>query len=130
MSISPITAISSGPKTGAVTQASLNYDAFLKLLVTEMKNQDPSKPMDPTQTVTQLATFSQVEQAVSTNSKLDTILARSAIAQAGSLVGKHISFQDGEAGKIISVTADSAGLSVTLDTGTTVSLDGNATVSA
>jgi flagellar basal-body rod modification protein FlgD len=46
------------------TRATANFDAFLQLLVTQLKHQDPLKPMDPTQTVTQLATFASVEQSV------------------------------------------------------------------
>ena len=55
----------------AATQAAasdpLGKDAFLKLLVAQMKNQDPLNPQDPTQSVTQLAQFSALEQAVQTN---------------------------------------------------------------
>jgi flagellar basal-body rod modification protein FlgD len=37
---------------------------FLQLLVAQMKNQDPTNPSDPTQFVTQLAQFSQLEQVI------------------------------------------------------------------
>src|SRR5581483_10586188 len=39
---------------------SLDYDAFLRLLIAQMKNQDPTKPTDPSQFVAQLASFSSV----------------------------------------------------------------------
>ena len=39
------------------SNASLNYDSFLKLLVAQMKNQDPTEPMDAAQQMAQLATF-------------------------------------------------------------------------
>eukprot|EP01037_Dinobryon_pediforme_P007281 gene7281-7352_t len=54
---SAATSTSSTSSTGA-KQANVNYNQFLQLLIAEMKNQDPTKPMDPTQTVSQLATFS------------------------------------------------------------------------
>ncbi len=46
---------------------------FLHLLTTQLKNQDPTQPTDPTQFVAQLAQFSAVEQQVQTNSSLGTI---------------------------------------------------------
>ena len=45
-------------------------DVFLKLLVAQMKNQNPEKPQDPTQMSSQLAQFNMVEQQMSTNQYL------------------------------------------------------------
>ena len=67
--------------TSPAGNASLDYDAFLKLLVAELKNQDPTEPMKSTDYVAQLATFSNVEQAIQTNSKLDSLLSSTALAQ-------------------------------------------------
>ena len=77
MNVDMTTTIPVGAKPGAATQTSktaVDYQSFLKLLIAEMKNQDPTKPMDSTQYVAQLATFSQVEQSVQINTKLDQIL--------------------------------------------------------
>jgi flagellar basal-body rod modification protein FlgD len=68
----------------------VDYDAFLKLLVAEMKNQDPTSPMESTEYVAQLAAFSQVEQSVQINAKLDNILQASALTQATAMIGKEI----------------------------------------
>lgn len=46
---------------------------FLQLLVTQLKNQDPTNPVDGTQFVAQLATFSQLEQMINANTKLQQI---------------------------------------------------------
>ncbi len=53
----------------------VDYDTFLKLLIAQARNQDPTNPTDPSQYVQQFATLSQVEQAVRTNTKLDEIIA-------------------------------------------------------
>ena len=79
----------------SATGASVDYQAFLKLLVAEMKNQDPTEPMDSTQYVAQLASFSQVEQSVQINKKLDQMLQTSAVAQADALLGHTITSADG-----------------------------------
>jgi flagellar basal-body rod modification protein FlgD len=93
---SPTDAKSASVTPASAAKAQVDYQSFLKLLVTEMKNQDPTKPMDATQYVAQLATFSQVEQAVQTNTKLDRLLQSSALAQADGIIGRTITSADGE----------------------------------
>jgi flagellar basal-body rod modification protein FlgD len=61
---------------GAITnqsQFSTAYSQFLSMLTTELKNQDPTSPMDTTQFTNQLVGFSQLEQQLQTNTKLDTL---------------------------------------------------------
>jgi flagellar basal-body rod modification protein FlgD len=66
---------------------------FLRLLTTQMQNQDPSKPMDPTSFVTDLTQMSQLE---STNNMNDSMLAMAASFQSmqtmsgASLIGKNV----------------------------------------
>lgn len=55
-------------------KASSDYESFLQLMTTQMKNQDPLKPMDSTQFVSQLAQFSGVEQQVNMNKKLEELI--------------------------------------------------------
>lgn len=51
-----------------------DFQTFLTLLTTQLQNQDPLEPMDSTEFVSQLASFSAVEQQVQSNTKLDAIL--------------------------------------------------------
>ncbi|OBQ73689.1 MULTISPECIES: flagellar hook assembly protein FlgD [Mesorhizobium] len=103
------------------SKTAVDYNSFLKLLIAEMKNQDPTKPMDSTQYVAQLATFSQVEQSVQTNTKLDQIMQSSALSQADALIGRNITSADGKTtGTVASVTLGSNGLIAVLQDGTTV----------
>lgn len=116
------------PAIGAPSQAaqsaaasspqSVDYQSFLRLLVAQMKNQDPTSPMEATDYVAQLATFSQVEQSVQINNKLDSILQASTFAQAGDLIGKYITSADGEiAGNIREVRLYSDGILAILANG-------------
>ncbi|MGG7566969.1 flagellar hook capping FlgD N-terminal domain-containing protein [Rhodovulum sp. DZ06] len=50
-----------------------DFETFLKLLTTQMRNQDPLKPLESTEFVAQLATFSAVEQQVASNKRLESI---------------------------------------------------------
>ncbi|KRB19310.1 flagellar hook assembly protein FlgD [Mesorhizobium loti] len=107
--------------TTPTSKTAVDYQSFLKLLIAEMKNQDPTKPMDSTQYVAQLATFSQVEQSVQTNTKLNQIMQSSALSQADALIGRNITSADGKTtGTVASVTLGSNGLIAVLQDGTTV----------
>ncbi len=89
----------------------LGYDAFLKLLLAQMKNQDPTKPMDATQYVSQLATLSQLEQTIKQSDKLDQLLDRAAYEQGVSLLGKTLSVKEGNISGIVAaveILADGA----------------------
>lgn len=80
----------------ASSKATLNYNDFLQLLIAQMKNQDPTSPMDASQQISQLASFSQVEQQIQTNSHLETVLQNQWISQASDYIGKQIMSADGK----------------------------------
>ncbi|MBL4807493.1 MAG: flagellin biosynthesis protein FlgD [Rhodobacteraceae bacterium] len=62
-----------------------DFQTFLLLLTAQLKNQDPLKPVDSTEFVAQLATFSSVEQQVLSNKKLESILEALANGATGGL---------------------------------------------
>lgn len=108
----------------------LGYDAFLKLLVAQMQNQDPTKPMDSTEFVAQLASFSNVEQNVKLNAKLDALITATALNQADALIGKYVSNFDGTvSGKVVSVQAFSDGAVAELDNGKVLMLEAGVKIS-
>lgn len=123
MNVDMTTTIPTGANstTTSTSKTAVDYQSFLKLLIAEMKNQDPTKPMDSTQYVAQLATFSQVEQSVQTNTKLDQIMQSSALSQADAIIGRSITSADGKTtGIVASVTLSSSGLIAVLQDGTLV----------
>ncbi len=61
-----------------------NENTFLQLLVAQLKNQNPSQPMDGTTFVTQLAQFSELEQSLASRQDLDAIVAKYAPATTSS----------------------------------------------
>jgi flagellar basal-body rod modification protein FlgD len=108
----------------------VNYDSFLKLLVAQAKNQDPTNPTDSTQYLSQLAAFSSVEQMVQTNSKLDQLIASQSLVQANSLLGLHVTSLDGStAGTVEAVTFSNGAPVATLDNGTSLVIDNTVSVS-
>ena len=123
----PSTAAASTSSTSAAT---VDYNSFLKLLVAELQNQDPTSPADPTQYMSQLASFSAVGQTVQTNTKLDTLLTSSALTQAEGTVGRKVTSADGStSGTVTSVAIGSGGtVTATLDSGKTVVMGSGVTV--
>ena len=110
-------------KSASGVAASMNADTFLTLLMAQLKNQDPTKPMDSTAYVGELATFSQVEQATKTNSKLDSLLSSSFHSQADQIIGRTITSADGNTtGEVQSVKITSEGALARLTNGKDVLL--------
>ena len=126
----PAASTSSASSAAATaTTQSLNYNDFLSLLMAEMQNQDPTAPMDPSQMVSQLATVSEVGQAVQTNTSLASLLTSTSLTQAEQLVGQTITSSDGStSGQVASVSVTSTGAVATLTNGSTVPLANGATV--
>lgn len=69
------TGVTQAAKGGSTTTGLSDYDDFLSLLTTQLKNQDPLNPQDSTAFVEQIATFTGVEQQLNTNAKLDQLIA-------------------------------------------------------
>lgn len=105
------------------SRANLDYNAFLRLFIASMKNQDPTKPNDPAQTLSQLASFSNVEQSIKLNDKLDALLSSTNASLAAALIGKTVSSLDGQvSGTVLSVDNTNAGLVAQLDGGRSINL--------
>ncbi len=107
----------------------LDYQAFLKLFMAQLNNQDPTAPMDSSQFVAQLASFAQVEQAYLTNSKLDSLLTAQSLNIGDSAIGHTVTSGDGEtSGVVKSVKITSDGPVATLDNGDTLTLGDGVTI--
>jgi flagellar basal-body rod modification protein FlgD len=129
MSVSPVNGVTTPTSQAPAASAAIDYNSFLKLLTAEMQNQDPTDPADTTQWVGQFAQFSQVEQALQMNGKLDTMLSAMALTQAGSLIGRSLTSADGSvSGTIASVRVASGSAVATLADGRQVAIGDGITV--
>lgn len=82
----------------SAASAAADFDSFLNLLTAQLRNQDPLQPIDSTQFVAQLASFSTVEQLIGTNERLDTLAAQLGGDRSGTLatwIGQQVSLTDG-----------------------------------
>src|SRR5690242_8710914 len=94
-STSPAATSSSSTTSAATTGFGSNFNTFLTLLTTQLKAQDPTSPLDTNQFTQQLVQFAQVEQSISTNDKLSSLVSMQTSDQAISalpLVGKTVQF--------------------------------------
>ena len=117
--------------SSAAQKATLDYNSFLKLLIAQLKNQDPTNPMDSTEYVAQLATFSSVEQAIQTNERLDSILTNAALSQAESMLGRFVESPDGfVSGRVTSIRIEQDGATLILEGGEQIALTPGVTIYA
>jgi flagellar basal-body rod modification protein FlgD len=99
---------SGGTSPASVTAKStptIGYDAFLELLIAQLRNQDPTNPVDSAQYVSQLAALSELEQSVKQTTAIDRISAKFDISIASSIVGKRVATEDSALNGIV-VAAD------------------------
>lgn len=72
------------------TNGQLGANAFLQLLTTELQNQDPTQPMDDTQSVSQLAQFSALQYQQQLTSSFQSFQSNFGVLQTASLIGKQV----------------------------------------
>ena len=101
--------------TNTLTKLAGNFTDFLSLLTTQLKNQDPTAPMDTNQFTSQLVQFTSVAEQISTNTTLGSLLTSSLsqqLSQASNLVGQAVTFS----GTTVPLQSGSAALQYTAAT--------------
>lgn len=126
MAVSGVGTVGTNTTTKTADTASksqMDYNAFLQLLLAQMKNQDPTEPMDSTAYMGQLASFSNVEQGMKMNTKLDSLMSAFYLNQADGVIGRTVTTADGAtSGKVTSVSIYSDGAVAKLENGKQVLL--------
>ena len=96
-------ATSSQTKSDDMVGLGDNLNSFLTMLTTQLKNQDPMSPLDTNQFTQQLVSFSQVEQAIKTNTQLASLvslISTNTLASSLSLVGKKVAVDSAQMGLV------------------------------
>ncbi len=79
-----------------ITSASDMQMDYMKLLVTQLQYQNPLEPMSNEEMSSQLAQFSQLQQLENMNTSFSDVLSATNRTYANSLIGKTVSFKDGD----------------------------------
>jgi flagellar basal-body rod modification protein FlgD len=122
------TAATSNPTASAATTGSstLDQDAFLKLLVAQLKYQDPSSPSDPSQFMAETAQFTMVQKLDALSALDQKVLDATKAQSAAGLIGRQVTYSDlagkPHTGTVTGTTYGSQNPTLTVD-GTTVALD-------
>jgi len=105
MTVSAVTATQTATaENNTAATKSLGQEDFLKLLITQLRNQDPLEPMKDQEFIAQLASFSSLEQVTNLNKQFgdlnsylkDSLYALSSVQQATACLGNEIEYLDGE----------------------------------
>lgn len=100
--------------------SSLGPDAFLNLLTTQLKNQNPLSPIDDTQSVAELAQFSQLQAATNLSKSFTTFQQNFGVTQSASMLGKTVTVAGSNNGSADSSSSNITGVvsGVTVANGT------------
>lgn len=83
--------------TGNLQASTLGMQDFLKILLTQLTYQDPLKPVDNFEFVSQLGQFAQLQQSQTLNDQITSMLSAQAASQATSLLGRTVDINSGAA---------------------------------
>jgi flagellar basal-body rod modification protein FlgD len=120
--------------TGILKSASEQQLDFMKLLVTQLQNQNPLEPMNNNEMASQLSQFTQLQQLEEMNSSFSQVLDTMQRDYANSLIGQQVSFLDSSDSStlitgVVEQTLNSGGGNITLSVGgSSISLDDILTV--
>lgn len=115
-----------GGGTSATDQFGLGFESLLKIVLTQLTYQDPLKPMDNFQFVSQLAQFSQIQQTQEMGDSLQVLVRAQSTGQAANLLGKSVDVAAGNnqiTGRVTAVAFQNGAPTLTIETqdGNTIS---------
>ena len=120
-------ATGTGAQETATSAFGLGFDALLKIILTQLTYQDPLKPMDNFQFVSQLAQFSQIQIGQTTNERLETLVTAQGNLQAASLLGRKVDIGAGAGvvtGTVTAIAFDNGSPLLTIRTGDQQTISG------
>lgn len=112
---------SSTTSTGAPSESE-----FLQLMMDQLKNQDPLNPADPTQYMSELASFSSLDEEMQISSSASQTASNGSSTAALNLIGKSVNYLDNDgnpqSGTVSAVDFTSSGPTLTVGTTSGISL--------
>jgi flagellar basal-body rod modification protein FlgD len=110
MAVDGISSTASNTPTSQLQAGGFDKDAFMKLLIAQVRYQDPTKPIDSTQFIAQTATFTQVEQMQKLAESQAKALSFQQILLSSALIGREIAAVDEVTGQVVAGQVTSVNL--------------------
>lgn len=105
--------------TSATEQFGLSFDSLLRIVLTQLTYQDPLKPMENFEFVSQLAQFSQIQQTQTMSDNIETLARAQSTGQAAELLGKTVDLSAGAGtltGRVVAVAFANGAPTLTIET--------------
>lgn len=128
-SIDPSLLLTNKPSTSRTGSSSLGKDDFLKILMAQLQNQDPMKPMEDKEFIAQMAQFSTLEQTTNMTKMLEKFInsqtQSDSILKYSEMIGKKVEWeangQKSSSGIVKSIKQNETGIQLILEDGTEIS---------
>src|SRR5687768_362900 len=124
MAIAGLGATSGGPSSGNTLKSKnfeLKTEDFIKMMITQLQNQDPLEPAKNQELLAQMSQIGQLQSATTLQESLKGMVTQNQIGAAAGLIGKSVQGLDGNddpvTGVVSSVRVEADGVSLELDNG-------------
>jgi flagellar basal-body rod modification protein FlgD len=125
MDVSSIT--SAGGAANINRFAEMSTEEFVKVLISELTNQDPLNPQDSGELLSQMSSIRNIESQMALQDKLDDLVTQNQFAVAGGLIGKLVQgynqINEQVVGQVVSVRSFDGQVMLELDTGQRVEMN-------
>jgi flagellar basal-body rod modification protein FlgD len=115
-----------GNTVGAKKNFELKTEDFIKMMITQLQNQDPMEPAKNQELLAQMSQIGQLQSATTLQESLKGMVTQNQIGSAAGLIGKSVDGLDGNddpvSGVVTSVRVEKDGVSLELDSGKTLPL--------
>ena len=126
MTTNSVTNNSSSTSKPTSSKMSLKPEDFIKMMITQLQNQDPMEPAKNEQLLAQMSQIGQLQSSTDLQTSLKTMVLQNNIGSAGNLIGKKVNGLDATGAKIdglvTSVRVENDQVSLDLDNGQSLSL--------
>ncbi len=122
-----VSAVNTQTTAGPPSSLGMNPQDFLKVLITQLQQQDPMQPMQSDQMLSQMATIQQLESSMQLSQVLDNLANNSRVEQAAVMIGKYVrgdgTDADAVTGVVTGIRVQDGKIVLELDSGKTIPLD-------
>lgn len=126
-----VTQAAKSPSVGGTqiktSKMALKSEDFIKMMITQLQNQDPLEPAKNDQLLAQMSQISQLQSSSQLQDSLKTLVSQNNLSSAGAMIGKLVQGKDAQGvelkGIVTSVKVEDGNLSLELDNGKKMSLN-------